>query len=275
MSDDTGVGWTEPARSGGGGFAGAGADETVRQIADAVLYEGHVLYPYRPSAPKNRQRWTFGGVYPPAYAEATGERSRVGFEAIVEGERPRVDVEVRYLVGTVERTAGVGPLESPPGFVAARCDELRPGVHRLSVTIENTSAWSGHDRNEAMRHTLGSAHAVAHVAAGTFVSPRETDEPLCQEGLWPVLVGEPGERSTLLASAIVLDDYPRVAPESPGDFFDGCEIDQLLVLGILGLSDAEKEEVRAGDPRARTILERTEAMSPDELMRLHGTWRGV
>ena len=88
-----------------------------------------------------------------------------------------------------------------------------------------------------------------------------------------MLVGERGDRSTLLASPIILYDHPEVAPESPGDFFDGCEIDQLLVLSILGLSDAEKQEVRAGDPRARAILERTEAMSADEIMRLHGTWR--
>jgi hypothetical protein len=88
-----------------------------------------------------------------------------------------------------------------------------------------------------------------------------------------VLVGEPGDRSTILASPIILDDYPRVAPESPGDFFDGGEIDQLLVLNILGLTDAEKEEVRGGDPRARELLERTEAITEEQLLRLHGTWR--
>ncbi len=35
-----------------------------REIADAILYEGYILYPYRASAIKNRQRWTFGGVFP-------------------------------------------------------------------------------------------------------------------------------------------------------------------------------------------------------------------
>ena len=38
--------------------------DPVRAIADAVLYEGYVLWPYRRSALKNQRRWTFGGVYP-------------------------------------------------------------------------------------------------------------------------------------------------------------------------------------------------------------------
>jgi hypothetical protein len=141
------------------------------------------------------------------------------------------------------------------------------------VSIENTSGWCGSDRAQAMRHTLASAHAVARVRRGAFVSPRESAEPLRNEGLWPVLVGDDGDRSTVFASPIILDDYPRVAAESPGDFFDGCEIDQLLVLSILGLSEAEKDEVRAGDPRAREVLERTESLPREALMRLHGTWR--
>jgi hypothetical protein len=93
------------------------------------------------------------------------------------------------------------------------------------------------------------------------------------DGLWPFLVGRPGDRTTMLASPIVLYDHPQVAPESPGDFFDGCEIDQLLVLNILALSEEEKREIRAGDPRARAILERTEAMTPEAMLRLHGAWR--
>jgi hypothetical protein len=257
--------------------------DLVRKIADAVLYEGHMLYPYRPSALKNQQRWTFGGVYPPAYASTTGDRSRVSFECLVEGAAPCVEVEVRFLQivrrgerdEAVERVVAAGPVDLPPlrGRVAAQTEELRDGVHILSAAIENTSAWSGSDRNEAMRHTFASTHAVARVRDGAFVSALDSPEPLHNDGLWPVLVGEEGDRSMMLASPIVLYDYPRVAPESPGDFFDGCEIDQLLVLSILGLSDEEKREVRAGDPRAREILERTEAMSPEELKQLHGTWR--
>ena len=88
-----------------------------------------------------------------------------------------------------------------------------------------------------------------------------------------MLVGEPGERTTLLSSPIILEDYARIAPESPGDLFDGGEIDQLLTLSILSLTDDEKREMRGTDPRAREILERTEALTPEELMRLHGTVR--
>jgi hypothetical protein len=92
-------------------------------------------------------------------------------------------------------------------------------------------------------------------------------------GSWPVLVGEPGERTTVLCSPIILEDHPRVAPESPGDLFDGGEIDQLLTLNILALTDQEKAEMAASDPRAKEILERTEALTPEQLMALHGAIR--
>jgi hypothetical protein len=81
------------------------------------------------------------------------------------------------------------------------------------------------------------------------------------------------DRSTVLCAPIILSDYPEIAPESPGDLFDGGEIDQLLILNILSLTDEEKREMRDSDPRAREILERTEALSEDELMRLHGARR--
>ena len=44
--------------------------ESVEKIAAAILYEGYILYPYRPTAVKNRQRWNFGTLYPQIYAEA-------------------------------------------------------------------------------------------------------------------------------------------------------------------------------------------------------------
>src|SRR5271170_1257591 len=57
------------------------------QIAKAVLYEGYMLYPYRPSSVKNRQRWNFGVVYPQAYSEAQGteEPCSMRTECLVRG----------------------------------------------------------------------------------------------------------------------------------------------------------------------------------------------
>ena len=82
-----------------------------------------------------------------------------------------------------------------------------------------------------------------------------------------------GDRSTMLSAPIILEDHPRIAPESPGDLFDGGEIDQLLILNILSLSEAEQREMRDSDPRAREILERCAALGPEDLMRLHGAIR--
>ena len=60
-----------------------------------------------------------------------------------------------------------------------------------------------------------------------------------------MLVGEEGQRDTMLSSPIILYDYPQIAPESPGDLFDGTEIDEILTLRILTLTDEEKLELRA------------------------------
>jgi hypothetical protein len=138
----------------------------------------------------------------------------------------------------------------------------------------------GTDREDALRQTFASTHTALRADGGRFVSLTDPPEKLreeaeaCQnQGTWPVLVGEPGDCSNLLSSPIILEDFHRIAPESPGDLFDGGEIDQLLTLNILGLTDEEKREMRGTDPRAREILERTENLSPDELMRLHGRVR--
>jgi hypothetical protein len=85
-------------------------------------------------------------------------------------------------------------------------------------------------------------------------------------GTWPVLVGD----DTMLSSPIILEDHPRIAPESPGDLFDGGEIDGLLALNIMSLTDEEKAEMRATDPRTREILERTEALTEEQMLRLCG-----
>src|SRR5437016_10905813 len=75
--------------------------EQVKEIANAVLYEGYLLYPYRQSAIKNRTRWTFGVVYPREYSEANGciEPWTMHTECLVEGQADDIalDVTVRFL----------------------------------------------------------------------------------------------------------------------------------------------------------------------------------
>jgi hypothetical protein len=327
--------------------------DPVRQIADAVLYEGYILWPYRRSAIKNRQRWTFGGVYPPAWsAGRSGDDPSIMLtQCLLEGDRDtRLDVRVRFLQVVerqvlAERPGGLEPVdelevggerhvswqeaaereptaEAVPlaqlvserrvpvhipagrrreeladasgrlvgaqerswkaleGAVDVGAEQLREGLFRVTVRISNTSAWTGGGREEALRHTFCSTHTVLAAVGGGFVSLTDPPERLrdaadaCENsGTWPVLVGEEGERGTVLSSPIILPDHPQIAPESPGDLFDATEIDQMLVLNILSLTDEERREMRAADPRAREILERTEALTEEELMKLHGAVR--
>jgi hypothetical protein len=79
----------------------------------------------------------------------------------------------------------------------------------------------------------------------------------------------------LLLSPIILYDYPKTSPESAGDFFDGTEMDEMLTLRVLTLTDAEKDEMRRGDQRARRILERTEALTSEEMLQAHGVVRPI
>jgi hypothetical protein len=148
------------------------------------------------------------------------------------------------------------------------------------VRISNTTPFDGTARDQALERTFCSTHTVLRVGAGGFVSQtdppdelREHADACVNEHTWPVLVGDAGDRSTLLSSPIILEDHPGIAPESPGDLFDGGEIDQMLVLNILSLTDDEKAEMRDSDPRTREILERTESLTPEQLMSLHGAVR--
>jgi hydrogenase maturation protease len=131
-------------------------------------------------------------------------------------------------------------------------------------------------------HTLASTHTILGVREGEFVSLldppealRETAASCRNAGTWPVLVGVEGERNMMLSSPIILYDYPQVAPESGGDLFDATEIDEILTLRIMTLTDVEKREMRGADERARQMLERTETLAPEQLMKLHGAIKKV
>ena len=162
----------------------------------------------------------------------------------------------------------------------------RRSLFRITITIRNCvalgTAASLLNRDEALLRSLISVHSILHVDGGEFVSLLDPPEALraaaaaCQNiGTWPVLVGEEGARDTMLSAPIILYDYPQIAPESPGDFFDGTEIDEILALRILTMTDAEKLEVRGSDDRARKILERTEMLPPEHFQKLHGALRGL
>jgi len=92
-------------------------------------------------------------------------------------------------------------------------------------------------------------------------------------GNFPVLVGNQGERDMLLCSPIVLYDYPQIASESAGDFYDATEIDEMLTLRVMTLTDDEKSEMCLADERMRSLLERTEQTVREQLARTHGTMR--
>jgi hydrogenase maturation protease len=303
--------------------------DALRRIADAVLYEGYMLWPYGRSATKNQRRWTFGGVYPRTHSEAhPDDRWAMQTQCLVEGERPEFDVLVRFLhvvrrevmrrgrpvdeltsggeryvpwdeavereiaapariaipAGREEGDLGAGTLvrswRALSGEVETSTEQLAEALHRVTVRVSNTTPLSTSGREEALRQSFCSTHTILTTKGGAFVSltdpPHELRaeaERCANDGTWPVLVGEAGERHTMLSSPIILPDYPEIAPESPGDLFDAGEIDQLLTLNILTLTDEEKEEMRAADPRTREILERTESLSQEQLINLHGAIR--
>lgn len=258
--------------------------ELARKIADTVLYEGYLLYPYRASAIKNRFRWQFGVVAPAAWS---GDPSFMQTECLIEPHAAlSLDVTVRFLQVQPDDQG----LEQSVELCAVEADRLEPfefapvrGVVRVSlgrveerwklrVRIENTSAAHPVDRPDAMRHSLVGTHTLLRIRGGAFVSALETGG--CENvHTWPVLVGKPGSRDVVLSAPIILQDYPAVAPESPGDFFDATEIDELLTLRVMTLTDHEKQEVT--DERARRIIERCDAMPPEIFEKLHGAARPI
>jgi hypothetical protein len=176
--------------------------------------------------------------------------------------------------------------EQLAGTVSVRARQL-PGpwqAARLTVQVANQTQtelvpWQ---RDEALPSALVAVHLIISVSGGAFVSmtdPPEWAKPeveACQNiGCWPVLAGPEDDRQVMLATPIILADHPELAPESPGELYDGTEIDEILTLRTLALSDAEKLEARATDPRAAALIDRVEAMDGPALERLHGTIRSL
>jgi hypothetical protein len=254
--------------------------DLVERIAEAVLYEGYMLYPYTASSVKNQKRFNFGVLSPPG-----GETSEMQTECLVAATGEcEIGIRVRFLqMGdggeTVERRvlAGTGrhefDFDGVRGEVDAALSPVQPGLERLTVKIRNCTTGPGE---------MLSVHTILTVRGGEFISlmdpPVEyaTAAAECRNvGTWPVLAGIEGERDTMLSSPIILYDYPQLAPESPGNLFDATEIDEILTLRILTLSEEEKAEIRAGGERAREVLERSESLGPEQLRKLHGAVRGL
>ena len=342
---------------------------TVEKIAKAVLYEGYMLYPYRPSSVKNQQRWNFGVLCPQSYSEAQkgSEAWTMQTECLVEANSStQLEIRMRFLQ-LVARSVGElnNPIsESPPGeapefhpvprlelagriyqpwqeaiereailpvcspqaliespllqsftfpeekefeylrdgegritaviirerrtlqaMLEIRSERVGDDLFKVSVRIRNRTPFTAaHQatREDALLSSLASTHTVLGVQNGKFISLLAPPEQLsaiaasCKnEGTWPVLVGEEGQCDTVLSSPIILYDYPQIAPESAGDLFDGTEIDEILSLRIMTLTDEEKREMSQSDERARQMLERTETMPVEQLMKLHGVLRNL
>jgi len=260
--------------------------EPLEKIGNAVMYEGFMLYPYRKSSVKNQQRWHFGTLGPQGGADRTSMQT----ECLIEGDaHTRVDVRVRFLQNEEERQitlSGLSPAIArspeafafPPieGVVEIGFTELKAGLNRLTVRITNQGTDSG--TNSSMQST----HTLFAIEGGAFVSLLDPPERHRAEAVackniatWPVLAGRKGERKLMLSSPIIVYDYPQIAPESPGDLFDGTEIDEILTLRVLTLSEDEKKEVRDGNDRARAILDRTEALPREAFAKMHGAIRGL
>jgi hydrogenase maturation protease len=338
----------------------------IRTVADAILYEGYILYPYRKSSIKNQQRWTFGGLFPRSYAErGGGDRSTMICECLLRGDdETRLRLQLRFLQVAARRIArlaapvraldaehlpfhtlveameiggrsylpwdeavareedvflerlsaltatplvrdfhhaantGLEPVAAEDGAIhglilrqtenidvrlTLSAQRVMEDTFRLSVRVENITALDvtpGLKRDAAAPFATASTHLVLRVEGGAFVSLTDPPDELAaaaktcaNDGCWPVLAGEDGATDAILAAPIILYDYPRIAPESQSDLFDGTEIDEILILRILTMTDAEKREMASGDPRARDLLAKIEALAPDELGKLHGAWR--
>jgi hypothetical protein len=194
--------------------------------------------------------------------------------------REAIHGPANQIIATLEREQ-----ESIIGAIEIRAERLASDLFKVRVRIENLSPLDEArraDRDAALRRSLVSTHTVLGVRQGEFVSLLEPPEAerecaaSCQNvGAWPVLVGKAGERDTMLSSPIILYDYPEIAPESPGDLFDATEVDEILSLRILTLTEEEKKAAASVDERVRAMLQRTQTLSDEQFLGLHGTVRGL
>jgi hypothetical protein len=159
------------------------------------------------------------------------------------------------------------------------CSELDGGVRRVSVRLNNIGA-TAVDKEDAIARSMIGSHLIAEVIAGEFVSMLEPPPAAAeavsrcgQHRCFPVLAGPPGSADMLLISPIILYDHPEVAEQSNTALYDCTEIDEILTLRVMTMTDDEKAQARATDPRAAQIIDQCDAMTPDAMTRLHGVLR--
>ena len=317
--------------------------DRARAVADAVLYEGYLLYPYRATSSKNQSRWQFGVLGPPgAEASGIGENSSLSAEVVIQRRgAPVVSGVVRFLQlqhRGVERDCGGGCYEPvdeldtgtgrwlswdeaveceiaidafavaslprtvdvsvPAGTDTEVVDggrlvrtrralhgqltlsaEPDGGVLRLAVEVRNTGS-PAMDKDEAIATSLIGTHLLLEIGEGAFVSLLEPPEDAAaavqrcrQHRCFPVLAGPTGDHSLVLVSPIILYDHPEIAEQSRGDLYDATEIDEILTLRIMTMTDEEKAQARATDPLAARIIDRCDSMSAEAMLDLHGVLR--
>ena len=328
-----------------------GSFQHARAVADALLYEGYLLYPYRASAAKNQLRWQFGVLGPPGAADAgIGEESSISAESLLvrpaagcavtvhvrflqlqsrtaealdeDGYRPVAElaidgqrwltwdeaVEVEPVLGpflvdelshavtapiVVPGGKDVEPLRDRSGTTIGRLVRERrpitadlllrstpgPDATTLSMRLTNTCDPVS-DRRSAEVASLIGAHLLVRIDGGEFVSLADPPERLraaadaChRDRWWPALAGSSDQSTVLLVSPIIVEDHAQLAPESRGALFDSTEIDEILTLRVITMTEEEKAEARATDRRAAEIIDSCDALSADEQERLHGTFR--
>ncbi len=266
------------------------------RLVDSLLFEGYALYPYTPGATKNATPTPFGIVYPADYADQqTHAFDRMQLQCVVTNADALVTGEVRFLQPSgdkhkaVERRVQLG---AAPAVVSFEFDELEgraeieverlpDGNGRVTLRVMNvtplTEEEATADRKDALLKSMLSTHLLTRVQSEghTFISPLERGDDgvagCCNVNTWPVLANL--EDTAILGPTIMLPDHPEIAPESVNDFFDGTEIEEALVLHIQALSDQEREEIAAQDPKVREMLARADATTPQQLMDLHGRVR--
>ena len=322
----------------------SGGWDRVRTIADAVLYEGYLLYPYRANSRKNQSRWQFGVLGPQRAEErGIGENDTLSAQVLLDGGTASLSVVVRFLQlqrRTAERDTGDGLFETVdeltadgqtwltwdeaverelsfgpfpvtdleagqkiPLTVAGGTDteavdggrlvrsrreltgeltlaaELDGNLGLVSIQVRNTGAPPGNKDNAIAASFIGT-HLIAEAIDGEFVSLLDPP-PLAgdavarcrQHRCFPVLAGPPGDHSLMLASPIILYDHPEIAEQSEGALYDSTEIDEILTLRVMTMTDEEKAQARATDPLAAQIIDRCDSMSPEAMLNLHGVLR--